>query len=143
MLRPDMIFSYWIYLWYIIYVFKLTKYSPKFALGLGIIDNIIMLFMMIVFGTNKKSIGWFIFVNTMIKVIPFYTLRKGRIQTTDLYFTAGLFIVFIIWLHINRESLSGNVKLIHDSLLYNKNETPFMSLIKKMENNYKNLKIVL
>ena len=142
MLRADMVFSYWIYFWYLMYIFKFVKYSPKLALGIGIIDNIIMLFLMIYFGSNKKTIFFFIVINSLIKVLPFYTLRKEKIKSTDIYFTAFLFIIFVIWLHMNRQSLTGNLKLIHDSLLYNKNKTPFMSLLQHIENNYKNMNLL-
>jgi hypothetical protein len=47
-LRADLVFSYWIYLWYILYAFKITNFSPKFPLILGLIDNIIMLLLMLV-----------------------------------------------------------------------------------------------
>lgn len=124
-LRADLVFSYWIFVWYILYALKFTKYSPKFALLFGIIDNIIFLFLMIAFGSNKRTILYFILINTLIKVLPYYTLINVPIKITDIYFTCLLLFVFVMWLHINKQSLIGNMKLIHDSLLFNKNETPF------------------
>ena len=141
-LRADLVFSYWIYAWFILYVFKFIKYSPKFPLILGLIDNIIMLILMIYFGSKSKTIILFIAINTLIKVVPLYYLRNQRIKMSDIYFTVGLFIIFVIWLHINKQNLAGNLKLIHDSLLYNKFQTPFMSLFNRIEKNFKNLEIV-
>lgn len=138
-LRFDLVFSYWIYIWYLFYIYRFISYSPKIAIGLGIIDNIIMLALMIYFGSNVKAIFYFILINTFIKVVPFYTLRNETIRLKDVYFTIILFIIFIIWLHINQQNLIGNIKLIHDSLLYNKNQTPFMSLLGKIENNFKQI----
>lgn len=140
-LRADLVFSYWIYTWYILYAFKLTNYSPKLALILGVIDNLIMLVLMLLFGTSRKTIFFFIVVNTLIKVVPLYYLRNQSIKMKDVLFTLGLFIVFVIWLHMNKQSLVGNIKLIHDSLLYGKNQTPVMSIISKIERNYKNMKL--
>jgi hypothetical protein len=141
-LRADLVFSYWIYVWYILYMFKFTNYSPKFALFFGIIDNIILLFLMIFFGSNKRTIFYFILINSLIKVLPYYTLRKEIIKMTDIYFTCVLLLIFIVWLHINKQSLIGNIKLIHSSLLYNKNETPFLSLLDKIKKNFKQLEII-
>jgi hypothetical protein len=141
-LRADLVFSYWIYVWYILYMFKLTKYSPKFALLFGIIDNIILLFLMILFGSNKRTIFYFILINSLIKVLPYYTLKKEVIKLSDIYFTCVLLLIFIIWLHINKQSLIGNIQLIHNSLLYNKNETPFLSLLEKIKKNFKQLEII-
>jgi len=141
-LRVDLVFSYWIYLWYIFYIFKMTSYSPKFPLLLGLVDNIFMLVMMILYGTSKKTIFYFITINSVIKIIPLYYLRNEKIQMKDIYFTIGLFAIFIIWLHINNQSLTGNAKIIYESLLYGKNQTPFMALLKQIQQNYKNLKVV-
>jgi len=140
-LRADLVFSYWIYVWFILYFFHFTLFSPKFALILGLIDNIIMLFLMFYFGSKGKTIFLFIVINTFIKIVPLYYLRNELIHKKDIYFTFGLFVLFILWLHINKQSLIGNVKLIHDSLLYGKNNTPFIDLVSKIEKNYKNIQL--
>jgi len=138
-LRIDLVFSYWIYTWYLLYACKIISYSPKFPLILGLIDNIVMLFLMIYYSSSKKTISFFIIINTLIKIVPLYYLRNEEIRLNDIYFTCILFVIFILWLHINRQSLIGNLKLIHDSLLYNKNKTPFMAFWSKLEKNFKNL----
>jgi len=121
-IRIDLVFSYWVYLWYLLYIFKLTKYNPKFAIGIGIIDNLIMLCLMLYFGTKIQSIIMFIIINTIIKIIPYYTLRNTPLKIKDILFTLFLFILFIVWLHINKQSLKGNLKLIYFSLIYDKNK---------------------
>lgn len=141
-LRADLVFSYWIYIWYILYAFKFTIYSPKFPLILGLIDNIIMLIFMLIYGTSKKTIFYFILINTFIKIVPLYYLRNESIRLKDIYFTIILFIIFIIWLHINKQSLFGNAKLIHDSLIYGKNKTPFMYFISNFEKNFKKYDVI-
>lgn len=137
-LRFDLVFSYWIYLWYILYALHATSYSPKFPLLLGLFDNIIMFILMIIYGTSSRTIIYFIIINTFIKVVPLYYLRNEKISIIDIYFTICLFLLFIIWLYINNQSLTGNAKLIYNSLLYGKNKTPFMSLLNQIRINYKN-----
>jgi len=141
-LRFDLVFSYWIYIWYIVYAFKLISYNPKFALILGLLHNFIMLILMILYGTSKRTIFYFIIVNTLIKIIPIYYLQDVQIKIRDVYFTFGLFILFIIWLDMNKQNLVGNIKIIHDSLLYGKDNTPFMSVLNEIKKNYKNLEII-
>lgn len=141
-LRMDLVFSYWIYLWYILYALKYISYSPKFALIIGLIDNLIMLILMFRFNSSIKTIFVFIIVNTLIKIIPLYYLRHDSIKFNDILFTCLLFIIFIMWLHINKQSLVGNLKLVHDSLLFNKNKTPIMNLLSKIENNFKNMRFL-
>jgi hypothetical protein len=141
-LRADLVFSYWIYLWYILYAFKITNFSPKFPLILGLIDNIIMLLLMLVYGTSRETIFYFIIINTLIKVVPLYYLRNEPLKLRDIYFTCFLFILFVGWLHLNKQSLIGNLKVIHDSLLYGQDKTPFMALLNKIKNNFKNLQVI-
>jgi len=141
-LRSDLVFSYWIYFWYVLYTFKITNYSPKFPLILGLIDNIIMLVLMFMYDTSKRTIFYFIVINTLIKVVPLYYLRNESLQMKDIWFTGFLFIIFIIWLHLNRQTLFGNIKLIHDSLIFGQNKTPFMAFINKLKMNFKNLQVI-
>lgn len=141
-LRVDLVFSYWIYFWYVLYTFNFIEYSPKFPLILGLIDNLIMLIMMLLYGTSKRTIFYFILINTLIKAVPLYYLRNEKIKMKDVFFTLLLFVIFIFWLHINSQSLIGNIRLIHDSLLYGKNKTPFMALLNNIKKNFKNLEII-
>jgi hypothetical protein len=136
-LRFDLVFSYWIYAWYLLYTFNITSYSPKFALSLGLLENMIMLALMLVYGTSKETIFYFILINTLIKGLPLYYLRHQSIHLKDVYFTGGLFVLFILWLHLNSQSLVGNMKIVYTSLLYGKDQTPFMALLKKVFKNYK------
>ncbi len=141
-LRPDLVFSYWIYVWYILYLFKLTRFSPKFPLILGLVDNIIMLGFMFMYGTSRETIFYFIIINTLIKIVPLYYLSNEIIYMKDIYFTILLFIIFILWLHINRQSLIGNLKVIYNSLLYGQNKTPFMAIFNNIKKNFKTLEII-
>ena len=141
-LRADLVFSYWIYIWYILYAFKITTFSPKFPLIIGLIDNIIMFLLMLAYGTSANTIISFLIINTLIKVIPLYYLRNESIKIKDIIFTVVLLFIYIIWLHINGDSLIGNAKLIHDSLLYDKGNTPFIAFINRLKTNFKNLQVI-
>jgi hypothetical protein len=141
-LRFDLVFSYWIYVWYVLYALSATKFSPKFPLILGLLDNIVMLVLMFAYCTSSRTIGYFIVINTLIKIVPLYYLRKEPIKLNDVYFTVLLFLIFVIWIHLNNQSLYGNMKLIHDSLIYGQDKTPFMDFINKIKFNFKNLEII-
>jgi hypothetical protein len=100
-----------------------------------------MLFLMIHYNTPIKTIVIFIIVNTLIKIVPLYYLRKDMLKWKDVYFTGVLFLIFILWLHLHKQNLVGNVKLIYDSLLFGKDKTPVMALINKIEKNFKNIQL--
>lgn len=132
-LRFDLVFSYWIFLWFILYIFNFTSFSPKFALIIGLLENIIMGIMVFTYTISYTSILYFTILNFCIKVLPLLYLKNEKIYTKDIYFTLGLFLVFIVWLYINGQGLSGNLKIIYESLLYGKNNTPFMNFISQFK----------
>jgi hypothetical protein len=142
-IRFDIVFSYWILLWFILYALKLTRYSPKFALILGVLENLCMLILMFFSGTKIKTMILFVFIQTIIKALPIYYLRNKPIRMKDIYFTGLIFLVFLIWLHINNESLVENQKIIYDSLLNGKNTTPLIALFVKLQKIFKNYKTEL
>ncbi len=141
-LRGDLVFSYWIYFWYLLYAFKITSFSPKFPLLLGLIDNLIMFLLMLLYGTSRVTIFYFIIINILIKVVPLYYLRNEPIKWIDIYFTIFLFVIFVLWLRVNEQSLIGNLKVIHDSLIYGQNKTPFMALLNQIKKNFKSLQVI-
>ena len=140
-MRADLVFSYWIFTWYLLYISKIVNYNPKFAILIGIIDNTIMLLMMIYFGSNMYTIFMFIIINTFLKIVPYYTLWNKKIERKDIIVTLFLFIIFIIWLYINNQNLTKNYKEIIDSLIHNKNKTPALYFISKVEKYFKELNI--
>jgi hypothetical protein len=108
---------------------KFVKYNPKFAIMIGILENIVLLIFMSLNGANKRTIGYFILVNTFIKVLPFYTVRYDTINVKDIQVTLMLFIIYIGWIFLNNQSLPENYKLAYFSLTKNQDTMPFLALI--------------
>jgi uncharacterized membrane protein len=139
-IRPDFVFSYWIFAWYLLYELKVTTFSPKFSLILGLIENIIMFILMIHFGSKINTLVLFIIINIFLKVIPLYTLRNETFNIKNLYFAICFFAIYIFWLHINHVTLQGSLKEVYESLIHNKNNTPFMQLFENISKKYKQWK---
>ena len=132
-ISPHMVFSNWILVWFILYYFKLISFSPKFAITIGLLENIIKIILMLLWGKSIKSTILFIIIVIIIKILPFYYLRNESYNLKDIYFTFGLFLVYNIWLYINNQNLINNSKMVYDSLINGKNETPAMNLLNKIE----------
>ena len=128
-MRFDFVFSYWILAWYVAYMVKFTDYIPKFVLIVGILENLVVLFYMIRFGSNFRTISRYMGVNAVIKVLPLYTVRNDPIRIKDIVATAVYFLIFTGWLYVNEESLTGNYNKIIDSLINNRDETPLMKML--------------
>ena len=130
-MRFDFVFSYWIFAWYLLYMVKFVKSSPKLALGMGIIGNIVLLTLVILFGANLRTILSFIMINSMIKVIPYYSLRHETIRARDVKPIIIFFIIYCCWIYYNKQGLTGNYKRIFDSLVKNRYGTPAMSFLNR------------
>jgi hypothetical protein len=99
----DLIFSYWIFAWYMLYEFKCIKYSPKLALIFGLISNTILLLLMIFYNNSIINILLFSLVQLFIKIIPLWRLRNNKIY--DLKSLVILFIIYMVWLFINNTNI--------------------------------------
>ena len=131
--RPDFVFSYWIFTWYLLYIFGIIKtYNPKFAIILGIIENACMLFLLFYYNTKFHLILLFIIVVTLQKIIPIYTIWNDKIQNKDIIATFILFIIYLFWYRINNKKFSNIIKPIKDLILHNKNTFPGMVIFQKI-----------
>ena len=97
--RFDLVFSYWIFLWYLLYIFGVVSYSPKLVLCISVIENtIVFLIMTFMLQSSTETIAKFVIINTFIKILPLYSVWKDKIHwKTDLYRIFILFVVYVIW----------------------------------------------
>ena len=96
MITPDLLFSYWLLLWYILYRYKVTIYSPKIWFIIALIYIGLATIYMLYIKINLVFISIFLCISFFVKVIPLYIIRKDKYKTNDFLF--GLLIAFIYWL---------------------------------------------
>lgn len=99
--RLDYMFSYWILAAYLLFYFNVISYNPKHILILGVLFNSIQFIVFLLHKIAPIRLLRFIFINTCIKLIPLYTIRKTTVTKKDDMFYLGLLFVYIIWLYIN------------------------------------------
>ena len=123
-MRFDHIFSYWIFIWWILYQMKLTTFNPKLLL---IIASIYMIIVIVIKtqeeitnnnNNNKKKNYYchtlpFSIAVCILKLYPLYTLRNSIIQESDIYFTFLFFLIYLSWLVI-----TNGVKKVCDFYLF-------------------------
>lgn len=133
MIRPDLIFSYWIYVWYILYIFKVLKYNPKLAIIFGMIENLIMFILMCIYNTKKILVVLFIIMFILLKLIPLYTIWNDKIQfNDDIKNTSLLFIIYLLWIHLNQLTITDALTNAKNLILHNKNTMPGMTILQKI-----------
>jgi hypothetical protein len=104
--RFDLTFSYWILTWYLLYMAGIVKASPKFVILLGIIANTAMLLSFIFVGVPLKTIATFVLLIFVMKVIPYWTLRRVPFSwSKDATRFIALYLVYLLWLGINGVNL--------------------------------------
>jgi hypothetical protein len=130
MIRPDLIFSYWIYLWYILYIFKVVKYNPKLAIICGMIENLVIFLLMCIYNTKKILVVLFIIMFVILKLIPLYTIWNDNIKfNDDIKNTSLLFIIYLVWIHLNQLNITDALTSSKNLILYNKNTMPGMTIL--------------
>jgi hypothetical protein len=132
-MRFDYLFSYWIFVWYLLYFFHFTKYNPKFVLICAIIENIFFLFFMIYYKTYLSVIILFLLGMFIIKIIPLYLIWNTNIKWRDIVFTFILLFIYIIWLYINNVSIYYVLNELKQVIL-NKKKFPSIELLLKIYN---------
>lgn len=132
--RIDYYFSYWIFAWFILYYYKIVSYSPLFAVIIAIINNIFMFCYLLynyLFINNSYYYFFgliaFIIINFIIKILPLYYMIKIEnnvktnedlnklIKKDDIIVTLYLFIIYAIWLFINKKIYFKNY-FIHTNI---------------------------
>jgi hypothetical protein len=66
----------------------------------------------------------------IVKVLPLYLVYKNPIQwPQDLYVFTGVFVLYIIYLYLNDESLMTIYKRTFTSVMNSDNKTPLFHLV--------------
>ena len=83
---------------------------------------------MILYKNSLTYILLFILLNTVIKVIPLWTLRGSPIMLRDIYVFIVIFFLYLVWLWINNISLINLVSDSFNAVTHNMPFTPIKSV---------------
>jgi hypothetical protein len=103
--RTDLIFSFWILVWLLLYFMHIVTIAPKFLVLVGVVENIVLVGMLMMSKSSFYYIFRFFFINFWIKIFPLYFLWNIKITRKELYYSFIVFILYLIWLYINNETL--------------------------------------
>jgi hypothetical protein len=103
--RPDLIFSYWILVWYLLYITKIVPYNPVYLFYVGICLACIQIAIMFAYHKSFAYISSFIIATLLLKGIPIYTIYKRKTTKTDICVMIGLVVFYVCWLKMNDKNL--------------------------------------
>ena len=130
--RFDFVFSYWIFIWFLLYYFQIVSYNPKVGLAIALFTNVLMLSMMISYKNSLHYILLFSLIQLCIKIIPLWSVRNTTINKMDIFATIILFIMYNIWLAVNNENMVHLSEIGYEAVKDNKINTPIIYWIDKL-----------
>jgi hypothetical protein len=131
--RFDLLFSYWIVLWFFLFVFGFTRFNPLFALILAFFENMINLVVFYCYDFSLYDIFLFFVITIFNKGLPIlyiYLKHEFKIKETDITFTFILFFCYIGWLLFNGFNFD-HVTNIYENLKVKKYDGPLSNLVKE------------
>ncbi len=111
---------------------RIVKYSPKFAILCGIIENLIILSAMFYYKTRWVLGCYFCIMFLLLKIIPWWTIRNDVIRENSVLMTLLLFGIYLVWMMLNNQKSSTFIRHTRDLVIKNKNTLPGMVFIEKL-----------
>ena len=136
--RFDYVFTYWIFICYILYIYKRIPYNPLPVIYFGIAFLCVQLVFFLYTKVKISRIALFLFVNAFLKFIPLYTLIHTVYTWEDVKFYVGMFFVYVMWLVVNDVNIHDffmtylSPNLANTSGVRNKAYTPFNNMMKEL-----------
>jgi hypothetical protein len=118
-MRIDLLFSYWIIIWYLLYELRIIKYNPKFWFIVALVSNFYNFYLLFYFQRYYTLFMFSIFI-FIFKGIPLWTLRNTKIKMNDIIAGAILFMIYYIWLNYNNETMYSLYHKFYISIRDNK-----------------------
>lgn len=135
MINIDLILSYWIFLWFLLFCFGLIKFNPFLILCIGFLFSFIEIYYLIYNKASKYNIIKFSIINIIIKSIPIIILilmNKNNYNINDIIFTIIFIVIYLLYLHINNTNVIIIYNRILDGLLYSKNSDYYKTIMSKL-----------
>lgn len=103
--RPDLIFSHWILIWYVLYIIGVVPFNPKYLFVLGIALAVLQFGMMLLYHKSFSYILAFVIANILMKGLPLYTIYHRKTTDMDVSVMMSSVVLYAIWLKINNKNL--------------------------------------
>lgn len=118
------IFSYWIFIWFILYYFRLITYNPLFILIVGYIITLGQLIYMTFRGISYYNFIKYFIINIVIKLIPILLIIKFPIKFNikDIYFSIYLILLYIFIMSIINKNPYNYYKMMINTYLRDDNK---------------------
>ena len=115
-LRLDFVFSIWIFIWFVLFVFHVLPYNPTFALFIAVVFISISMIYFFIKEVHYSHIDRFIALGILQKFLPLFYLaytNKLDITVKDVIFTVIVFITYNTYILLN----NSNIVIVYNTYL--------------------------
>jgi len=145
-LSAELIFSYWIFAWFLVYFFldavasrigkaSYTKWmhdnlNPIIALVIAFLVNMSSFFYMVYLNVGGIILLKYLTMVFFVKVIPIYCIRNYPVRLFEnLLAILILLIIYLIYLYTQEETVSSVYTRAFNATKVGSNKTPFSSFV--------------
>lgn len=104
MIRYDQYISYWVFLWFLLYRFRVVPYNPRMALiVLSILVTIVGCYL-VYLGGRWEAMQEFILYNFLLKGVPLLFVWNHAMRPQDYTATFLVFSVYSLWMFLSHRN---------------------------------------
>jgi hypothetical protein len=155
-LRIDWLFSYWVYLWFLIFYFTIgvkdstsafyiQKYfNPTLALYFALFENILTFVYIILVNPETMIVLKFLLMMLVVKILPIYLIRDKKMHfANDIYVLIFIFGTYTVWLWINDTNIYEVYERTINAVSSGDNKTPFYNFMDYLYRYFQSIQIPL
>ena len=121
------IFSYWIFIWFLLYYFGVIRYNPLFILIIGYILTLFELIYMIFRRISYYNFIKFLIINVILKFIPILLILikinfQINIRIIDIYASFLLILLYIFIMSMVNKNPYKFYKMMLDTYIKDDNK---------------------
>ena len=147
----DKIVSYWIFVWFLIYViasynrqheigrFIYDNTNPLILLCIGFFQNLYMLVLILMYNPKIHIIIFYVIEMFLLKVLLIAFLLQQKIKWMEnIMFSAFILIVYFFYLYLLHQNVFTIYKNIQESISHDDNNTPMLYYLGLLYSKIKN-----
>jgi hypothetical protein len=115
LISVDRLLSAWIFIYAVLYIFRLVPFNPILLLYIAYSFVIYSSFYILAYGTNINRYYFYLLINSVFKIIPIIIIQNDKITSHDIMFTGVFVLVYVVYMSLIREDI---VCTYRDLVLY-------------------------
>lgn len=132
--NPSYIFSYWLFIWTVLYILNIVNINPLPLLLPAIFINLVEIFVMFYYKNSTFHIIIFSILFIVMKLIPYYIIHNDKIKRNDIIFSISLYGIYLLWMYITGKNI---IDLLNEYMIRIKKDKALGPITAFLERNIK------